>query len=691
MANMVTLTGTFEDAAGTPMTGSVLFSLAAAATDGATVYTDAPVRVTLDAAGEFTVDLEATDDLTVNGNTYQVQEIFPGQARRTYWIELPSDTNPANIADLTAWSRPPFVTADPTLAASNVGLNAHIADHDQVHGYPDVTITLAAMTADPVGALQAAVDGLETAQGGIIRLPRGTFELDSTVVLEGATQTDGWGSGGIQIVGAGIRGTNLVGPVGDVALQLGSATSKLAFAFRDLTLSGAGSTDTGSIGIDSRTTGGSYVFDNVLVTGFEIGIRYYDNTLVDARHLNVRLCGTGLAMGYYSDVHHYSACRFDQCTTGVYVGYFDSARSQVSPTESHASSFVNCIANQNGVSFYIRGSSTEAITLDTCYIEQYSDVGIRVGDAAGASSVSAVVDVRNCFFNGDRQIAPTGKVDHAVEVNNAFNVRVRGGGYRNHNVTPINVRNVAARVTVEPGSFSTASGETGTVQTYDSAVYTVGTDRPLNIGRVSNPVNIAASTPTASVNYDGAKLRVSGVTYECGSDGVGGYAWHAQPTALRGSQLTSGSFYPSVFLSAGQLETCDGSPTLGKTFTRWVTWACATGVDSGVGTAFKVPTDWATVNVDVLWSVTSGSGNVVWTVQIPSAAADADLTATQVSNNPAIAVPTGNALKVTRAITGTSVTPADLQGLRVYRSGTSGSDTFAGTAYLLGLLLTKAS
>lgn len=709
-----TVTGTWLKPNGDPANGRVTLRLVAATYhDGLdAIFPQTPVTAVLDETGAISIELEPTSgvdaDFDATDMTYEVIEKIAGAQRDPYYVDIPTAAG-VDLGTLATYEEPQHVTrvlVDVDAAA--LGIPALIADHaaavdphtgyltevaaNATYGAADYLISSTAMTADPSGALQAAVAALEAVRGGVIQLPRGTYALDETVIIEGAAQVDDWGSGGIEIRGAGMRGTRLTSPAADVAVQVGVSASKVSTAFRDLTLAGPGKASAGSIGIDSRTTGGSYTFDNVLVSDYEIGIRYYDNTLVHASSLNVRKCGTGLALGFYSDAHHYAACRIDQCDVGVDIGYMDAARSQVTPTESHATSFVNCLANQNGVSFYVRGSASESITLDTCYIEQYSDVGVRIGDAAGAGSVSATVELRNCFFNGDRQVAPIGKVDHAVEINNALNVRVRGGGFRNHLVTPINVRNVAARVTVEPASFSTASGETGSVKLHDGTVHTIGTDRPLNIGRVSNPVNVAASTPSASVAYDGAQLRVSQTTYECGPDGLGGYAWYEQPSAKRGSQLLTGSLQPSVFLGAGSLEAIDGSPTLTKVFFRWMAWSLADSVDSGVGSAFKVPTDWATIHVDLLWSKTdTGTGNVVYSLSLASCADGADLTATQVSNTPVIAVPTQNLLKVSRVLTGQAVTPSNVQHLRCYRSGSHASDTYTGTAQLLGLLVTKAS
>ena len=146
MATMVTLTGTFTDSNGTPETGRILFSLASTATDGETIFTDSAVGVRLDEDGAFTIDLEATDDLTVTGNLYRVEERLNGHRNRIYWIELPSDTDPANLADLATWDEPPNVVYSPTLAQS--GWQAGLGTHEADTGAHDIDDTLEAWEAE---------------------------------------------------------------------------------------------------------------------------------------------------------------------------------------------------------------------------------------------------------------------------------------------------------------------------------------------------------------------------------------------------------------------------------------------------------------------------------------------------------------------------------------------------------------
>jgi hypothetical protein len=87
----VTVTNTYVDAAGNPLSGYVTFTPSITAmTDDYTVP-KVPVRATLDADGEISVTLAATDDTDWEASdfTYTVQEVIGGNVKRTFSIEVP--------------------------------------------------------------------------------------------------------------------------------------------------------------------------------------------------------------------------------------------------------------------------------------------------------------------------------------------------------------------------------------------------------------------------------------------------------------------------------------------------------------------------------------------------------------------------------------------------------------------------
>lgn len=507
MIPQVTVTGTYEDAEGNPATGTVTFKLNGVLVDPVDDIRvpRTPIVATLDGTGSFSQVLNATSggDITPDGLLYTVTEQITGSRTTRKKVALPSTPANVDVADLlpvddtgVVWTMPSFMSI----------------------------VSAADLDADPHAAISAAIAELEAGEGGTVVLPLGRWEIDDTILIEGAPSLDSWsGRSGIEIVGAGMRGSVLEGPAGKALFQFGDASNKVVISLRHLSLVGPGKTNSGSIGIDSRTTGGSYRFDNVLIDQFEIGVRYHDNTLVTADELNIRNCTKGLALGYYSDVHSYVGCRFDDCDIGAHVGYVDPARdATLVPTESHCITFLSCIANRCGVGLYVQGSAGVGITWLNGYMEAYTDVGIRVADAAFARSVSAPVLIEQSYFNGNDTAA------YAIEVNRALVlVRVEGIGTRNHTTCAVNIRHSSAKVLVEMGQFNTTSGEAGDVKLPDGSYLTVGSGRPIRYGQLSEPVAFAATLPTASVAWLGAQLVVSGTIYQCGSNGSGGYAWYA--------------------------------------------------------------------------------------------------------------------------------------------------------------------
>lgn len=85
-----TITGTYIDFQGNPISGSITFTLVGnyANTTGTTIYVPYPITATLDNSGTFQITLYATDTLP-NGLVYQVSENFTNG--RNYQIGLRRD------------------------------------------------------------------------------------------------------------------------------------------------------------------------------------------------------------------------------------------------------------------------------------------------------------------------------------------------------------------------------------------------------------------------------------------------------------------------------------------------------------------------------------------------------------------------------------------------------------------------
>jgi hypothetical protein len=133
-----TVTGTYVDIEGNPISGSVRFSPQSIIkdTDQNQIIINSPVTVALDNNGSFSVVLPVTDDTDVAPIpfAYQVEEIFSGG--RTFFITLPGGgTGTEDIADIA-----PAVTQAESLNfvtvaqynALNVRYLAAQANYDQI-------------------------------------------------------------------------------------------------------------------------------------------------------------------------------------------------------------------------------------------------------------------------------------------------------------------------------------------------------------------------------------------------------------------------------------------------------------------------------------------------------------------------------------------------------------------------------
>lgn len=108
-----TITGTYVNFSGTPLTGNLTFTLQGNYTNsGKTrIIIPAPVVAQLDTNGTFTVTLYGSDTIT-GGLTYTVTENIPNG--RSYTIKLTgTGTNPINISDIAPAFRTSTATFQP--------------------------------------------------------------------------------------------------------------------------------------------------------------------------------------------------------------------------------------------------------------------------------------------------------------------------------------------------------------------------------------------------------------------------------------------------------------------------------------------------------------------------------------------------------------------------------------------------
>lgn len=553
---------------------------------------------------------------------------------------------------------------------------------------------------DNRAVLAAAALQTESVLGATIFIPRGTTVIDVStagpVILNGGTEVGGtWasGRGGVTVMGEGKRASVIKSIGAAAALQWGSTTDKHLMGLRELSLVGPGREVTGSIGLDSYTPGGSHTYENVLIEGFDIGFREHDNSVVSGHQLNVRGCNIGGALGYYSDANVFTASRFDYCGTGVHIGYFNPARGESAPSQSHGVMFLGSLFNMCDVGALVEGEYSEVIQFLGCYFEQWKDVAIRLGPADFSTALTAAVKI-DAYFNGYRQVLdPVGKVPHAIEVNRAWAVTIGGGGYRSHTSAPINVRHNEARVEVAPGRFDRDSGELGDIKLPDGTFLNVFRNRKVTVGQLSSRVsNWAAELPTASSTWDGSELTVAGVLYRCGPNGAGGWAWYAQPTAAHAAQSLAGSLTvpPAQFMVTAGTATQTNIGGLG----RWVGWDMPDAVVTQVTGPIQIPLGWSKVTVDVLYTRNSGtaSGLVMLGGDLFQAVSGDMLSGAAVASNQAPSTPpAAGVLGAWRALTNANVDGTKTMTARVRRLGADAGDTCTDTIQFLGLRITKTA
>lgn len=443
---------------------------------------------------------------------------------------------------------------------------------------------------DDTTAFQAAADAVQDNAylGGKIEIGPGVFVVTGTVVLNPAPMYDTYGPGGIELVGDSASGTMIVLAatdhpllaVGTDTTTAGSTTETASvLRFADFTLLGPGEINVGTVGIDKRLTGGSIEYDNVFVRGFEIGVRHHDAFAVTARQLMTRECDIGKAFGFANDGHSLIDCRADYCRIGHYWGYTDSARSEAEANNYwHANSVIGGFLNDNDVSVYIEGNSGGTLSYRDTYMEQWADVAVRIGDSAGAHGVPGTVKFDNCRWNGNRTLTNkyggAGRIAHAIEVNQAYNVVIDGLNVDNTSDAPVNIRNTNATVEVRPGYVVYNAGDAvqGEVLLPDSTYVRLNIAgnnayrKSFTYGRrTPSPVSYVVSLPTATADWAGARLRLYGtrVEYICESTDGTTWAWNPVPSAAKLTSAGAGKFMLDPYSpSAAVAQTTSRSQTL---------------------------------------------------------------------------------------------------------------------------------
>lgn len=213
-------------------------------------------------------------------------------------------------------------------------------------------------------AIQKCISVL-SAHGGTVKLEGSTYVISRMIDLTGYDPQDGWDKGGITLKGTSMRGTILKATfVGSLIKREASMCNGI----NNLSLSGLGKTNVGSIGIQLQGTGGSMDFSNVYIHDFEKGITGYDVTLLAGVNINIRNCSHGVEGQWNCDIFSFIGSRFDYCDNAIYIGGTSTTHPSGSQ-EENAWKFVGCRIsnNQEGVTIADNGASN--IIFDSCYFE----------------------------------------------------------------------------------------------------------------------------------------------------------------------------------------------------------------------------------------------------------------------------------------------------------------------------------
>lgn len=115
---------------GTPATGQLRFTGKVIVTSGATdtIIVPTSITATLDASGQFTANVPATDDPDVqpNGWTYTVEEKLTNGGGRTFDIDVPLSAKVAGI-DLSEVAPLSTSQGDPTMFVTLTAFNTRVA------------------------------------------------------------------------------------------------------------------------------------------------------------------------------------------------------------------------------------------------------------------------------------------------------------------------------------------------------------------------------------------------------------------------------------------------------------------------------------------------------------------------------------------------------------------------------------
>jgi hypothetical protein len=148
-------------------------------------------------------------------------------------------------------------------------------------------------------------------------------------------------------------------------------------------------------------------------------------------------------------------------------------------------------------------------------------------------------------------------------------------------------------------------------------------------------------------------------------------------------------FVPAMF------SVVQGSPVLSSSYstTYLPSWAFDPNSNETIAAMWKVPVGWQTVTYDLYWYDKTGSGSVVWGVNVldgPGVVGQ-NFTTTGAGGTLATASLGQNILNITSITPSVTAQPGSIMNMTVYRSASSGSDTLTADAYLMMVVARKSA
>ena len=187
--NTITVTGTYLNPAGSGMQGTVSFVPSTPIlvdTTGSVILGGVGTTVALNASGAFSVVLPCTGQLTPSNWSWTVTETIGGLAPRSYSVNIPHSLG--STVDISALS--PIVPSSVTVVSPD-WFNAKTYGATGNGSTPDSA------------AIQSAITAAQSAGGGVVYIPAGTYSMNSGLVIT---------ADNVRIMGDG-RGSTVLKPV----------------------------------------------------------------------------------------------------------------------------------------------------------------------------------------------------------------------------------------------------------------------------------------------------------------------------------------------------------------------------------------------------------------------------------------------------------------------------------------------